>query len=80
MLIKFAEYKMNCPHCNRKITRENVPDIDKAERNAENYGESNFYFQCPHKKCGKKFSIWFEVHVNALPPEKVLDDTDLSYG
>ena len=71
---------MKCPHCEKRITRQNVPDIDKGERNAEGYGSQRFYFRCPHKKCGKIFSLLFEVEVKVSDPEKAFPDATCSFG
>lgn len=71
---------MKCPHCNKRITRENTPDIEKGERNAESYGGQCFYFRCPHKKCKKIFSLCFTVEVKVGDPLKASSGMFLSFG
>lgn len=71
---------MNCPHCDKRITRQNVPDIEKGERNAESYGDNRFYFRCPRKKCGKIFSLCFAVEIKVGDPEKASPTSTLSFG
>lgn len=68
---------MKCPHCNKLVNASNMPNISKAERNAECYGPSFFTFQCPH--CKKKFSTYAEVSVKFNTPYVVDDDKETSY-
>ena len=65
---------MKCPHCQKNIFE---PKLDNAERNAENYGSSSFFFQCPH--CKKKYGIYIRRIINCEKPHKMPDDTDLSF-
>ena len=69
---------MKCPHCEKKIDRANLTDIDRAERNAESYGSGFTTSKCPF--CNKKFQFYAEVRVIINKPVKVDDDADLSYG
>ena len=46
---------ITCPSCGNE---QDVPDIDKGYRNAENYGSNVFTFQCP--ECKGKMKIGFK--------------------
>ncbi len=46
-----------CPHCGRRINK-NSEEFEKAERNAEYYGDNTFVFVC--KKCKKKMRVVFK--------------------
>jgi hypothetical protein len=68
---------MLCPHCNCQVNASNIPAMELAEMNAENYGSSVFIFQCPH--CQNKFGIYIERKIKVGKAYKVHKDNDTSY-
>jgi hypothetical protein len=68
---------MLCPHCNKQVNGSHIP-IENAKTNAENYGSSTFYFECP--KCKKRFGVVISRLIKVQKPFQVHCEHELSYG
>ncbi len=65
---------MKCPHCKKTDRNEHG---HQARHNTMNYGGGWFIFQCD--LCDKKYRVWFSRRAVASKPEKVSDETELSF-
>jgi len=72
-----ADYSTKCPHCERRLNASHIPAFETAEMNADSYGSSSFFFECP--KCKERFGLIISRLTKIQEPWQVHKEHELSY-